>query len=1062
MRPRLAAIDSGSVDSPSRAPRVLLALALALGAPAVTRAERLPIRTFQATDGLAGDAVRALFRDSRGYLWIATSSGVSRFDGEAFRNYAVAEGLPGPRVRDVAETPDGTIWFATSDGLARLAPDAERTLRPIVVESLPLPVQTVSRLLADADGRLWVGTRGLLRLDPSAEGAARFERIALPTGDADVGDLAFDRRGGLWIATNAGALLRRPDGTARLFATGGPTTGASFVVVDTADRLWTGGPGGLFVADAGALLAAEGDRRPLADRARTPRFAGELPGPSGEVLFYDARHGLPDDHLYAATLAGAARDGVWVATRGGATEIRGGRLRTIGVAQGLAEAPLVAALEDVAGTLWLGGESRGLARLRPTGFVAYDTLDGLADDRAVTLFDGPDGALYAITTSRELHRFDGARFERITPRSLFDGRGSGWGWNQFALFDRRGALWFPANGLLARFAPVADPRRLAGARPERRWTVADGLPGDDLFRLFEDRRGDVWVSVIASPPLVRLEQGERVVPVPQVVGGTKTGGAPTAFVETRAGSLWIGFYVGGVARVREGSWTFFREPEGVPPGFVADLRVDRAGRLWIATTSGGVARVDDPEAEVPEFRRYTTAEGLSTDNARCVVDDAEGRIYVGTARGVDRLDPESGRIRSYTTEEGLPNSQVWACHAEPDGSLWFGTLHGLARYDPARDRPPVAPEIRITAIRVGGQEVPVAELGARAVDGLEIAPDRNALQIDFAGVGLEAGERPLFQYRLGDPSGEWSEPTPARSVTYSHLGPGAYRFEVRALTQEGRGGATVASVGLRVVPPFWQRPLFLLAVALLLALVAWLFERTRVARLVAVERARTAIAADLHDDVGASVSRIGMLGELARHRLRESPTDADAMLSAIGEQARELAEVTSDIVWAIDPRRDDLGSLAVRLRRFAADLLEARGVALDFSAPPDAERLRLAPEVRRALYLCLKEAIHNAARHSGAARVRVEIVRYGETFLGRVEDDGRGIPAGRAEEAASEGRHGLAGLPARAAGVGGRALVTSEPGRGTRVEIALPLVPAAHHSAPRPSHRRASPGPDGS
>lgn len=1063
-----------SVISPDRSPRrarhfAALGLALALAA----HAERLPVKLYDTSDGLAGDAVQNLFRDSRGFLWIATSSGLSRFDGQLFRNYEAAEGLPSPRVHDVVEGPDGSIWVATARGVARLAPDADAASGPFVVEPLPGEIAAAHRLAFDATGILWIGGDRLFRLDPSAAGKARLTTIELPVAEGGVEGLALGGNGDLWIATWEALLLRRADGSFRRYEVGGPVTGASMVAVDARERLWVGGPGGLFVVAAAALRAENAaaptvPARSLHARSRPPAFPGEMPGPEGEVLFYSAASGLADDFLYMVKPDGGGSDGkagVWVGTRGGVTLLRDGSARTIGVAQGLAEGAQMAVLEDLEGTLWLGSESRGLSRLRRSGFVAYAEADGLSGDRATTLFDSPGGELQVVTWSKELHAFDGRRFERITPQALFPRFASGWGWNQFALFDRRGALWYPAHGALSRFAPVTPPGRLREATPERQWTPQSGLPGPDVFRVFEDRRGDVWVSLIATPPLVKLVGGERLEPVPEIQGGA-TGGAPTAFAEDRAGNLWMGFYVGGLARVRDGVFTFFGEPAGVPPGFVSDLFLDHAGRLWVATTSGGIARVDQPEAAAPLFRRYRTSEGLTTDSTRCVTEDRAGRIYVGTSRGIDRIDLPSGRVRAYSADDGLPNNLVFACHAGDDGRLWFGTLHGLARFDPAAETPPGPPDIVITAVRIAGQRLPLPDLGLHEVGELRIAPDRNSLQIDYTGVAIGAGHDLRFQYRVlasgaaGAADDGWSPPSPARSAQFPRLGSGTYRFEVRALNRDGTPGLSAASVAFRILPPFWQEPWFLAAAAALLALLGWFGLRIRVARLLAVERARTRIASDLHDDVGSSISRIGILGELARQRVQASPVEAEEMLGEIGREARELVEATSDIVWAVDPHRDDLQSLVVRLRRFAVDLLEARGVELAFTAPAEAEGIALPPEARRAFYLCLKEAIHNVAKHSTGKRARVSIALRDGRLQGEVSDDGGGIPSGRAAEAEAVGRRGLPGLHRRAESAGGEVEIESVPGQGTRVVITLPL--RAGRTSRQRSHDRATGGDGGS
>lgn len=1021
--------------------------ALALAASAA----RLPLKVYDSSQGLAGDAVRALFRDSRGFLWIGTSSGLSRFDGQRFRNYDTGDGLPSPRVTDVAESLDGTIWVTTELGLARLDPQADASSGPFVVEPLPLPRPAVNCVVVDRDGLVWVGGVRPVRLDPRATGAERSRLVEIPGPNTDVQDFALGADGDLWIATGQGLVLLRRDGSARLFELGPPNAGAAAVAVDGAGRLWVGGPGGVYALVERTLLdermdgAALAERPTLHARGRPPARPGELPERPGEILFYTAADGLAGDFVYSIEASGDGERAVWIASRAGATGFVDGTLRTISAAQGLPEPAQMVALEDRDGAVWFGSESCGLTRLLPAGFVSYGLADGLAEERAAALFDGPDGALDVVTMSRNLHRFDGTRFDLLTPRMLFPRHLSGWGWNQFVAADRRGAIWYPVHGALYRFPPLADQRALRDALPERRWSEAEGLPGADIFRVYEDRRGDVWVSIIADPPLVRLTGGERVVAVPEVKAGVETGGSPTAFAEDRAGNLWVGFYVGGVARVRGGRWTFFGAADGVPPGFVSDLYVDREDRLWIATTSGGVGRVDRPDAERPEFRRYTSAEGLTTSSTRCVTEDREGRIYIGTSRGIDRLDPASGRVRSFSTEEGLPNNLVFACHAAPDGTLWFGTLHGLARYDSGERQARTAPQVLITGVTVAGRARSVPELGTVEVAEFELGPETNSVAIDYVGISPSAGADLAYQYRLGEGQA-WSAASGALSAHFPRLGAGGYRFEVRAVAHDGLASPRPAVVAFRILPPVWQRPWFLALVGLLLAGLAWLAVRIRVARLLAVERARTRIASDLHDDVGSSLSRIGILGELARQRVLAAPVEAEEMLGEIGREARELVEATSDIVWAVDPHRDDLGSLVVRLRRFAADLLEARGVDLEFEAPATAGDVLLPPEIRRAFYLCLKESIHNVARHSNSARARVRIAIHGRTLCGEVVDDGSGISPERAAEAEAAGRRGLPGLHRRARSAGGEVRIDSAPGRGTRVEVTMPLRRSHGHA----------------
>ena len=152
-----------------------------------------------------------------------------------------------------------------------------------------------------------------------------------------------------------------------------------------------------------------------------------------------------------------------------------------------------------------------------------------------------------------------------------------------------------------------------------------------------------------------------------------TQSAPTAFCEDQAGNLWIGDYEGVIMRYAQGHFTHFNHVDGVPPGLIQDLYFDHAGRLWVATTEGGVARIDDPTAAHLNFVNYSTANGLSSNQATSIIEDQWGMIYIGTGRGLDKLDPTTGHIRHFTPADGLANSFVSVSLRDRDGALWFST-----------------------------------------------------------------------------------------------------------------------------------------------------------------------------------------------------------------------------------------------------------------------------------------------------------------------------------------------------------------------------------------------------
>jgi signal transduction histidine kinase len=278
-------------------------------------------------------------------------------------------------------------------------------------------------------------------------------------------------------------------------------------------------------------------------------------------------------------------------------------------------------------------------------------------------------------------------------------------------------------------------------------------------------------------------------------------------------------------------------------------------------------------------------------------------------------------------------------------------------------------------------------------------------------------------------------PTADRTVHFPSLSPGHYRFEVRAISIGGLVSPEPAVVAFRILPPFWRRWWFVAFVAGLLGATGYAFHRLRLRRVVELERVRTRIATDLHDDIGSSLSRVSILSEVVRQQVQgDRPQEAEPLLEQIADTARGLVDSMGDIVWAINPRRERASDLIQRMRRFAGDTASGRGVALKFRAPEEAQERRLDLNLRRQVYLVFKEAVNNVVRHSGCREAEVELAIKGGWLALVVTDDGCGFDLG-----ANGQGHGLDSMRARAEDVGGTLEVESAPGGGTTVRLRVPL-----------------------
>jgi signal transduction histidine kinase len=517
--------------------------------------------------------------------------------------------------------------------------------------------------------------------------------------------------------------------------------------------------------------------------------------------------------------------------------------------------------------------------------------------------------------------------------------------------------------------------------------------------------------------------------------GRKMG--PSAFLDDGRGTMWIGFYLGQVARYRDGRFECLFDCSG-RNGLVESLYLDRRRRLWIGTYRAGVLRVDDPTAARPAAASLTAGDGLSSNRIGGITEDRFGRIYIGTERGVDVLDEAAGRIHHFSTADGLPHPFVSSAYAHPDGEIWLGTLNGVARFTPPatfREEPPI--HVLIDDARVSGIARPLSAAGESQLDGLVLEPDQRDIAIDFVGLPRTLAGSLRFQYRLSE--GEaWSPPSADRSLVLAGLDAGSYRVEIRALDAAGRTSAHAALVSFQVLAPFYGRSWFV-ALALLTAFgLAALAYRARVGRLVALERQRTRIAMDLHDQMGSQLGSIALLADVAA---AGSVTDVrhDRLLTQIAETAAEMGSSLTEIVWSLRHDAMTIERVARYLAAHGRRLLPGPVPAFVTEFPEPWPVVTLSPATGRAVLLVGQEALHNTARHSHARTVVLALEGAGNRWRLVVRDDGIGI---RADESGTnhEG-FGLESMRRRAADI--RASIEIRSSRSDGTTVALVFDPRA-------------------
>jgi ligand-binding sensor domain-containing protein/signal transduction histidine kinase len=1007
------------------APQIRFPLAIVVGlAWAVLsipcRAERLGLRAYTATDGLACNQVGQVLQDSRGFLWIATEDGLSRFDGRTFRNFTRADGLPDVGVDAVAESTGGDLWVGTHAGLCRLHPNpAGRTLFERFSFARPPASEHVHALAAGRDGRIWVAAHDGLYTSPDPTRGRPFERVDLtaalgPDANQVIFSLHLAADGTLWCGTwghvfavgaegHVGTIVRLPD----------EGDSANGIAEDAKGEIWLATRTGV------ARL-----RRPVGrGQARCEFVTREGPSPGSQLWVNDIVR-TRDGHLWAASTSLIEIDPQPEPPR---------VLRKYGRSNGFCADGFASLFEDREANVWLAMQSCGLVRWERQGLVAYDAPDELGGISVASFVEDRAGDVCAAEVNRidRWHCTDGRSFADLTLRGVANMRYIGWSSGQSAVQDSEGAWWLAAGWGLVRYPPERSARSLAGARPLTTYPEVFG-PLSDVFRVYEDSRSDIWVGSLGRALGIRRWERSTGTLHALELDGSTTWQQPGCFAEDRRGTVWVGFLQGDLRRVEGDRLVQVPLPASTKAGSIPAMACDRAGRLWLATGEAGVWRIDDPSANPPRIRVYGRESGLVTDRVRTLCEGSDGRMYAGTSAGVAIIDPKTDRVQSFTTADGLANDVVNTIFRDRAGRLWFGTMGGVSMLGASSERAEDPPPVFVTGLTANGVPSPVSVRGESEVDGLTFGPGETTVEIRVSALAFAPGGPLRYQARLeGDR--RWSTPSDQPGITLAHVAPGSYRALLRAVRANGTVSDRPAVVSFTVRPYFWRTWWFASSIVAAIAAIAASLYRARVRRQLALERIRTGIATDLHDDIGATLSQIAILSEVARKRLARGAGDVAPLMETVAREARRVVGSMSDVVWAVDPRHDRAEDLALRMRRFAEDLCAAQGIELKFSAKsPEGERMDA--RLRRQAFLIFKESVNNAAKHARCRTITIDLATDGHALDLVVVDDGLGF-----DPAAAASGTGLGSLRKRAAELGGSCEISSRPEEGTRVVVHAPL-----------------------
>ncbi|MBX7220682.1 MAG: GAF domain-containing protein [Blastocatellia bacterium] len=697
-------------------------------------------KAYTSSMGLPSNTIYALFQDRTGFLWIGTDSGLCRYDGVLFTIFAKSDGLPESNVRAMCEDPQGRLWVATEAGICSF----ENGRFTTYTTAQGLPNNHVYSAICARDGSLWFGTANGLAHLVNGKFTTYGQNQGVPP--ERIWALLEDHNRTLWIGTRGGGLVKYSNGAFTRFSRreGLPDERIFGLSEDPQGKIW--------ITTSGGLSSFDGTK------FRTYTTAAGMGSDSTDKSFTD-KYGR-----------------VWCSTFGGGLNRieTDGHITIFNRSKGLLDNYLTSLLQDSEGNIWCGTRSSGICRFTNESFAAFTRETGLTSGTLTGLARTPDGTLWFSSL--------GGGMSSLAPTGAIKTYETKDGLLEMDLWsiavDQKGRIWTGGYRGVSCFDGnkfTTYPLQTVGAR-DRITAIVDDGKGNLLFGSHPSTSNGLICYDGTTFKLLTTEHGLLQNPV-------------TGFAHDRNGNIlicteggmntWDGQHIGlhPVSRL-------------LPNTRIRCAYVDEQNVLWIGTLEG-LYRYDGTGVQI-----FTSKEGLPSNTIRAIT-SLNSELWVGTTRGISVYNGQ--RFRTYTTKDGLGNDEIYsgAVLRQPDGTLWFGTNDGAVRY---RTMPPIGvagvPRVAINHLHVNDREVqPGGELSLKFKE--------NTISVEYFGISFVDEEAVRYRWWMEGFETDWSDPTANRSVRFTNLPPGAYRFHLKAVSAAGAWSEPL-TLHIRVARPFWQ------------------------------------------------------------------------------------------------------------------------------------------------------------------------------------------------------------------------------------------------------------------
>jgi len=930
-------------------------------------------------DGLVNNSVRRIFQDSKGFLWIATWEGLSKYDGNRFTNFTETNGLSHNLINDVVELPSGDIYVASNNGTVDLIRDdqikRQKAFGNIVVNRFQR-IQTISLLaLTDGAGIAEINGNNIKYLN-KGNGASCYDLVRLndsllaaatDTLHVQVYDTTFR----VWAAVN-----KRIIGAV-----------SNCVYKDLQKRLWVGTTKGLKLVSV--------------DYSKHALTLIDPPAPFNNPLLSQG---------YINCMFQETNGTFWVGTAQGLINISTeGRLKQFTEHDGLPSRFVNVIFRDREENLWMGTDL-GLAKMiAPSAVTVPQLLEG--QPHYAMVIERISHKEMLVATDRLLYRYNFQTGKIDNVLKLQKDK------NLTYVTHSSPALFIYDNDLY--HYDVTSNRLTSPGKI----STSLNLPVTNSATTTDGRT--IFLPILRA--IMIYENGKTVIDSTFKMRINN-------ILADHNGYIWLGTWDDGLYRAKYDvvakKWTEIGRIRELPDDHIRSLFEDKEGNMWVGTRYNGVIRIGENGGA--ERFHLNQQNGLSSNWIVDMTEDAEGNIWVVNKFGFDKLIRTANGFELFNYSRIInffPNVNI--IEYAGGNRLFCSSLQGLCEIRDNKLEQTSPQLVYLTKVVLAGEGK--NSTFHRAPQKTNLAYSTNNALFEFTSPSYINEKEILYSYRLrGSNDTAWSHPGNSHSVQYASLAPGHYQFEVRMLGWNGAYGP-ITSLVFNVNPPYWKTWWFYSLIVLFVLLAMYSLYRYRINHLLRLQKVRNTIATDLHDDIGSTLTNISILSELGKKNLMDTPV-AEKYLHRITEESVSTQQALDDIIWSVNTRNDNMQELQARMRRYAGELFESSNINCQFSFEKTGEDNRLNMEQRRDVYLVFKECLNNIHKHASAKTIHIKIAVSNSVLNMLIEDDGTGFNPNITTH-----RNGLKNLETRVRKWNGDLKIDTTAGKGTRIEISMAI-----------------------